>query len=98
MFLWRFAVAICILSIPHKQPCINTIESIMSHTDVYALTSHPLPLLSRSLLRLTLIAVTWQMRHSTRRDLRRLPDHMLRDIGLDPFVAAHEAAKPFWRA
>ena len=70
----------------------------MTNAEVFALSSHPLPPLSRSLLRLTLIAVTWEMRRRTRRDLARLPAHMLRDIGLDPFVAVQEAAKPFWRA
>ena len=70
----------------------------MTNAEVFALSSHPLPPLSRSLLRLTLIAVTWQMRRRTRRDLARMTDHTLRDIGLDPFAAAHEVAKPFWRA
>ena len=31
-----------------------------------------------------------------RRDLGMLPDHILRDIGVDPATAAHEAARPFW--
>ena len=70
----------------------------MSRAEVFALSTHPLPPLSRLLLSLTLVAVTWEMRRRTRRDLRRLTDHMLRDIGLEPFVALQEAAKPFWRA
>ena len=70
----------------------------MSHAEVFALSTHPLPPLSRGLLRLTLIAVTWDMRRRTRRDLRDMSLHMLADIGLDPFLAAQEAAKPFWRA
>ena len=70
----------------------------MTRAEVFALSTHPLPPLSRILLRLTLVAVTWEMRRRTRRDLRRLPDHMLRDIGLEPFSAMIEAAKPFWRA
>lgn len=70
----------------------------MTSASAYALTTHPLPPLSRLLLRLTLVAVTWEMRRRTRKDLRSLPDHMLIDIGLDPWVAATEARKPFWRA
>lgn len=41
---------------------------------------------------------TWLLRHRTRRDLRALDDHMLRDIGMDWAAARSEAAKPFWRA
>ena len=67
-------------------------------TQAYALTTHPLPPLSRLMLRVTLLAVTWEMRRRTRKDLRHLSGHMLADIGLDPWVASVEAAKPFWRA
>ena len=70
----------------------------MFHAEVHALSTPPLPPLSRVLLRLTLIAVTWDMRRRTRRDLHDMGTHMLADIGLDPFIAATEAAKPFWRA
>lgn len=62
------------------------------------LFAHPLPPLSRALLRMTLAVVTWDMRHRTRQTLRKLNDHMLSDIGLDPWTAVSEAAKPFWRA
>ena len=61
-------------------------------------TLGPLPPLSRGLLALTLAVVQWDLRRRTRRDLRRLPDFMLRDIGLDPSSALAEAQKPFWRA
>ena len=40
----------------------------------------------------------WQFRLRSRRELARLDNDMLRDIGLDPFVRAREVAKPFWRA
>lgn len=56
--------------------------------------SHPLPPLSRVLM----VVVQWDVRRRTRKDLRGLPDYMLRDIGLDPLSADQEAAKPFWRA
>ena len=69
----------------------------MSSAAAYALTTHPLPPLSRLLLRLTLVAVTWEMRSRTRTSLRKLTDHMLIDIGIDPWAAAIEADKPFWR-
>jgi uncharacterized protein YjiS (DUF1127 family) len=70
----------------------------MTQSSAFALSTHPLPLLSRALLRVTLLAVTWEMRRRTRKDLRSLSDHMLVDIGLDPMSAASEASKPFWRA
>jgi uncharacterized protein YjiS (DUF1127 family) len=40
----------------------------------------------------------WRHRHQTRRDLRDLPPHLLRDIGLTAADAEAEARKPFWRA
>jgi len=40
----------------------------------------------------------WLARRRTRRALDRLPDHLLRDIGLDRPTARREAEKPFWRA
>lgn len=41
---------------------------------------------------------TWHGRYRARRDLARMSDHLLRDIGLTPGDAADEVAKPFWRA
>jgi uncharacterized protein YjiS (DUF1127 family) len=43
----------------------------------------------------TLLA--WAIRHRSRRNLARLDDHMLRDIGLDRLAARQECAKPFWQ-
>lgn len=43
------------------------------------------------------IVATWQTRRAARRALARLDDYLLRDIGLDPLSAHHEAAKRFWR-
>lgn len=40
----------------------------------------------------------WQERRRHRRDLSRMSDHMLKDIGLTPGEALDEMAKPFWRA
>jgi uncharacterized protein YjiS (DUF1127 family) len=38
----------------------------------------------------------WLRRHQTRRVLRDLDAHMLRDIGLTRRQATYEAEKPFW--
>jgi uncharacterized protein YjiS (DUF1127 family) len=40
----------------------------------------------------------WQQRVRDRETLRRLPDHMLKDIGIDRADLREEADKPFWRA
>jgi uncharacterized protein YjiS (DUF1127 family) len=57
--------------------------------------------LGRALLRLLLGAarplMTWQRRLRDRDYLQRLPDYLLRDIGLDAEDARQEARKPFWR-
>jgi uncharacterized protein YjiS (DUF1127 family) len=98
MFLWQLCSENCITLKRLIKHCINTIEKAMTQISAYALSTHPLPPFSRVLLRLTLVAVTWEMRRRTRQNLRNLDDHMLSDIGLDPATASAEAAKPFWRA
>jgi uncharacterized protein YjiS (DUF1127 family) len=40
----------------------------------------------------------WQDRSRGRRELLRLDDHVLRDIGITRLQAEAEASKPFWRA
>jgi uncharacterized protein YjiS (DUF1127 family) len=39
----------------------------------------------------------WRERYNSRRDLMRLSDHQLKDIGLSRFDAETEFSKPFWR-
>jgi uncharacterized protein YjiS (DUF1127 family) len=39
----------------------------------------------------------WDLRARSRRDLARMDEHLLRDVGLDPLEARREANKPFWR-
>lgn len=39
----------------------------------------------------------WRHRVRSRRDLMRLNEEHLRDIGIDSLAAVEEARKPFWR-
>ena len=39
----------------------------------------------------------WHRNATTRRALRALDAHLLRDIGLSSASAAREARRPFWR-
>ena len=41
--------------------------------------------------------LAWQERARSRRMLRGLDDHMLRDIGIDRGLAEQEGSVPFWR-
>jgi|MDTC01.2.fsa_nt_gb uncharacterized protein YjiS (DUF1127 family) len=50
----------------------------------------------RSFNRMVQTVDLWHMRARGRRDLARLDDHFLRDIGLSRDEAAREARKPFW--
>ena len=43
------------------------------------------------------VLVGWYERARQRRQLARLDDRLLRDIGLNRIDAAREADKPFWR-
>ncbi len=40
----------------------------------------------------------WYGRARQRRQLRRLDDRLLRDIGIDRIAARRESEKPFWKA
>jgi uncharacterized protein YjiS (DUF1127 family) len=40
--------------------------------------------------------MTWETRYRTRKSLRDLDDHVLKDIGLSRAEAQKEAARPFW--
>lgn len=39
----------------------------------------------------------WQRRQRSRRELRELDEHVLRDIGISRSLAQYEGGKPFWR-
>jgi uncharacterized protein YjiS (DUF1127 family) len=69
----------------------------MSLQETLALSSRPLPPLSRVLVSVALTVATWELRQRTRKHLSTLPPHMLRDIGVDEHTALIEADKPFWR-
>ncbi|WP_448204411.1 DUF1127 domain-containing protein [Azospirillum sp. sgz302134] len=40
----------------------------------------------------------WRQRALTRRELARLDDRMLHDIGINQFEVECEVSKPFWKA
>jgi len=56
------------------------------------------PDVQRSVRRAVDAVLTWQQRARERRQLMRLSDHMLRDIGISRAEALGEAEKPFWQA
>lgn len=52
---------------------------------------------SLELIDLGNLLLTWQARWRGRSHLRRLSDHMLKDIGISRVDAEHESRKHFWR-
>lgn len=54
--------------------------------------------LGASLSRPMAMLGAWVRHRRDRRDLLRLDDHMLRDIGLDRSRVDEIAARPFWKA
>jgi uncharacterized protein YjiS (DUF1127 family) len=63
----------------------------------YLDTHSPLPTLAALAVMVAVTVTKWSQRRKTRARLRDLPDHLIRDIGLDREQARHEAALPFWR-
>ena len=58
--------------------------------------STPLPLLAAVAVKFAVVVTKWDQNRKTRRHLRQLEPHLLKDIGLDAHTAHQEAAKPFW--
>lgn len=63
----------------------------------HAPACRPVSPAARALNALTALAATWRNRHKTRRMLRELDPHLLRDIGIPEHLAHVEGTKPFWR-
>lgn len=65
---------------------------------IAALNAHaPLPLLAAIAVRFAVVVTKWDHLRKSRKQLRTLEPHLLRDIGLDPVTAQAEATRPFWR-
>jgi uncharacterized protein YjiS (DUF1127 family) len=64
-----------------------------THTSAH----RPLPPVARALHALTVLVATWENRFMTRRALRDLDPHLLKDIGVPEHLAHIEGTKPFWR-
>lgn len=58
---------------------------------------NPLSALIDGLMHTGATIATWQRRADERSQLEHLDDRLLRDAGIDPYAASHEAKKPFWR-
>lgn len=56
-----------------------------------------LPLVADIAVRFAVVVTKWDRLRKTRKQLRTLEPHLLRDIGLDAMTADAEASKPFWQ-
>lgn len=56
-----------------------------------------LPFVAGLAVKFAVAVVQWDTRRKSRRALKDMEPHLLRDIGLDRFAAQAEAAKPFWQ-
>jgi uncharacterized protein YjiS (DUF1127 family) len=70
---------------------------LFSNARIPAATSAPTSALGR-VSALVIAFQEWQERHRTRRDLMRLSDYQLKDIGLTRIDAEEEFQKHFWEA
>jgi len=57
----------------------------------------PLPLVADLAVRFAVVVTKWDRMRKTRKQLRTLEPHLLRDIGMDEITAQKEANRPFWQ-
>lgn len=70
----------------------------MTYQNVETLfANRPLPPVATAVFALAVTILKWEQRQQTRRALKRLDDHMLRDIGLSQVEAQMECRKSFWQ-
>jgi uncharacterized protein YjiS (DUF1127 family) len=65
------------------------------HQGGYRSSSHPV---TRILMSIFTMMITWQERIRQRRDLASLPNYLLKDIGFTRADIWQEIEKPFWQA
>lgn len=68
-------------------------HSALAYLDSQAL----LPAFAALALTVAVTVTKWSTRTRTRRALKRLPDHIYKDIGVDKYKAWRESTLPFWR-
>ena len=69
-----------------------------THANTYAYHRHaPVRVFSGLVARAIGLIQTWQERARSRRELERLDDRLLKDIGLNRIDALQESEKPFWK-
>jgi len=56
-----------------------------------------LPVAARVAVWFAVLATRWTVTRHTRKQLAKVDNHMLRDIGLNPTQARRESTLPFWR-
>ncbi|TGD63050.1 DUF1127 domain-containing protein [Tabrizicola sp. WMC-M-20] len=69
----------------------------MSPVETLVFRPASLPPLSRLVLAAAVRVVKWESLRRTRKDLKRLDPHQLRDVGIDPLTAQAEASRRFWQ-
>ena len=57
-----------------------------------------LPLIAQVAVSFADLVVIWSERHKTRKQLRKSPPHLRRDVGRTRTISIEEARKAFWRA
>ncbi|KIC11268.1 hypothetical protein RA19_07940 [Leisingera sp. ANG-M1] len=70
----------------------------MAHSNMSYLISRPaLPVLAQWAVSFAVVVTKWSLRHRTRKQLRKLTEAQLKDIGVTRADAHYQATLPFWR-
>ena len=70
---------------------------LKTHAGNSMAVGRPVRSLAEWLSSLEMVLRSWHRRAEQRHQLGKLDEHLLKDIGVDRWAAAAEAAKPFWR-
>ena len=74
-------------------------QTLTPHTKALATLSQPgIPVAALIAVKFAVCVTSWATRHRTRQALRQLEPWQLRDVGLTPAEAEHEASRVFWKA
>jgi uncharacterized protein YjiS (DUF1127 family) len=74
----------------HSRNILLTFDDILNARE-------PIPPVAQVAFAISMTIMTWELRHRTRKALRKLEEHELNDVGIERVAACTEANRWFWQ-